>query len=237
MYRIFLFMALVPAFVSAATPFISLGIAPLVTVYEYPGENEPAQYEENFVAVGGAATIGLSSRVHEWYARFTWSNSEEARRQFKSSAYIEEVATIHSTQNEADRWQNQRLTLGYRRQLVRSEGKKLVGFVGGGLSAGTVLWRQEHTRTSWTSYWETGEVEREELNWQEAQYSLYDFGGSVELGGRATVIGGLFIEASAVLEMDRPVFRESAGDYDLYNNKAGAVIEPFLLLALRWEMR
>jgi len=236
MYRFILLLVLWPVCTQAATPFISLGFAPLVTVFEYPGESEPAQYEENFVAVGGAATIGLSSRVHEWYARFTWSNSEEARRQFTSSTYIEDVADIYLTQNEADRWQNQRLTLGYRRQLVRSEGKSLVGFVGGGLSAGTVLWRQEHARTSWTYSWETGQYESEESKWQEAQYSLYNFGGSVELGGRAAIAGNLSFETSAVLNIDRPVF-DANGESCISNNKAGAVIEPSLLLALRWEMR
>ncbi|MBL0061702.1 MAG: hypothetical protein IPP40_09545 [bacterium] len=239
MYRIFLTLALIPiASALAATPFVSVGLAPSVSVFKYPtSTNRPLEYENAFVAVGGTVCAGLSGRLHEWYARFTWSNSEEAMDKFEDEVYISDVMTAYITHEHAGRWQDQRLAMGHRWLLFRSEQKLMVGFIGAGLSAGTALWRTKYKQSSAVFNVEEMEMTRDSFTREDAKYSSYSFGGSAELGGRVSINRNLFIEASTQLGINRTVFSEPGDDDGLTTNLAGTVIEPSVLVGIRWEMR
>jgi len=239
MYRILLTLTLLPfASAFAVTPFVSVGMAPTVSVFKYPtSTNRPPEYENSFLAVGGMVCAGLSGRLHEWYARFTWSNSDESKDKFEDEVYISDVMTAYITHEHADRWQDQRLTMGHRWLLFRSEQKLMVGFVGAGLSAGTALWRTHYKQSSAVFNVEEMEMTRDSFTREDAKYSSYSFGGSAELGGRVSINRNLFIEASTQFGISRTVFAEPGDDYGLTSNLAGTVIEPSLLLSLRWELR
>ena len=189
------------------------------------------------MAVGGAATLGLSARQHEWYARFTWSNSRASTQRYESSTYIEDVAWSFHKFTKADRWQDQRIALGYRWLPVRTEQKLIVGFVGAAASVGTSLWRQEELQTTETILAENYEREQDTIYVQTAKYSKYSWGGSAEIGGRVSLKRALYIEISARIGAYRGTFRDEQVDFEWRNYKAGTAIEPSLLLALHWEMR
>ena len=137
MYRIFILIALLPSWIQAATPFVSVGLAPNVSVFKYPiTTHEPVEYDNTFLAVGGTLSAGVRAARHEWYARFTWSNSEGAKHDARSSAYFEDVASVYTTYSAVDHWHDQRLVLGHRWLLMQSKPQPLVGFIGLGLATG-----------------------------------------------------------------------------------------------------
>lgn len=238
MYRFILLLALTPICASAVTPFVSVGAVPVVTELKHPtSTNLPPDYENAFLAVGGTVSAGLSGRLHEWYVRFTWSNSDESKDKFDDEAYVSDVVMAFFTHEHADRWQDQRLSVGHRWLLFRSEQQLMVGFVGAGLSAGTALWRTKYKQTSAIFDVEEMEMTRDSFTRESAKYSSYSYGASAELGGRVSFNRNLFIEASTQLGVNRTAFTESDGDFGLTTNLAGTVIEPSVLLALRWEIR
>lgn len=239
MYRIFLTLALLPfASALAVTPFVSVGMAPTLTRFTYDGDQYYSHpYERNFISLGGAVNAGVQYGSHEWYARFTWSNSDETQLNVSTDTYIEDVVWSFERIEFRDSWKDRRLSIGHHWLFAQCEQKQIVVFGGIGGSVGSAKWTQREHHISDVIDFENFVTHYDtlEYSYKRSKFSSYSLGGFVDLGARVSLKHSLFLEASAQLSIDQTAFK-AYQDFDLYDNHWGNILEPAIVGVLRWDI-
>lgn len=238
MYRIILLLALMPICASAMTPFVSVGMAPTVSIATNEHHNlEGFNVETLFFSNAGNATAGVRTSRFEWFARYVWSNSY-ATSEYTTSYEFAPTYDTTFRNYEINRLKQRKLLLGGHWVMVQDHNNRVRSYVGGGLMAGISEWKVRLKTKARTFYYEDYSSGDEVVS--DYAYTLesgYDYGGFVELGAVFKVYQMLFVELQTQGELHHSSITDWDMEWSQENEGSYLIVEPSLSLGLRWEMR
>ena len=239
MYRIFLALTLLPfASAFAVTPFVSVGMAPMVSIATNEHHNlEGFNVETLFFSYAGNATAGVRTSRFEWFARYVWSNSYATSEYTTSYEFAPTYDTTYRNY-EINRLKERKLLLGGHWVIAQDHNNRVRSYVGGGLMAGISEWNVRLKTEARTFYYEDQTRVSEEIsNYVYTLDSGYDYGGFVELGAVLKVYQMLFVEFQTQGEIHHSTITDWDMEDSPENEGSYLIVEPSFSLGLRWDIR
>lgn len=235
MRRYIFILIIIPALsAQAATPFVSVGIAPTLTRFRYNFADRLGDaYYNTFLSCGGAISGGMKYGIHESYVRFSWTKSSETSKTDEETT-IGDYSTRQTYTTDRDRWQDQRFAVGHRSLIRSNKRDKIDAFVGVAFSVGSGIWTQNREQTTVTDYFESEEPPHSETQQtNDTKHSIYSYGGFLEFGAIMPIVNSIQIMATSQIGAAITAFDVIDAQGRSHRN-AGKVFEPALSLALRW---
>lgn len=237
MRRIVLILLLVPIFEgNAATPFMSIGVAPTLTNirYEY-GATRVHPYYNSFFSTAGIANVGVKYGVHEWYARYTWFTSDRITETENSTSYYQDYSVTTTQSERTELWQDRRFAMGHRMLIRHAKPDRIDAFIGFALSIGSGIWKKDRVDNSETYYYWSGEYTHDAERSTLTKYSKYSYGGALELGVRYPIYEVIQIEVSGQLGANLTAFNDEETPRNKLQNEA-KIFEPSLAMSMRLDI-